>query len=165
MRACRRVLIFRGVLCACLCAFYVQMMEVNRILGQLWAGVGDAERQPYVESAARLREVWDREHPEQAAKNAAAGGSGSGRKKRRTNNGAAAMMEQQQQIHEEDSDDMSESAAAAAAAHYARASPASASPSSSAPTPLPEVDRELALQLHTSIARIISTMRAMLVCS
>ena len=128
------------------------MMEVNRILGQLWASVPDAERQPYIESAARLREVWDREHPEQAAAARAAGGSGSGRKKRRANNGAVvldATIAEQPDAEIDDSDAMSDAVAAAAAAgRMASATPV-------APSPAP-IDHELAAQLQLSVARFLA---------
>ena len=125
------------------------MMEVNRILGQLWASVSDADRAPYIESAARLREVWDREHPDQAGKNAAsaaAGGSGSGRKRRATNGaGADAAMDGAES-------DLSDGAAAAAGGGRAR----SGSRFASSPSPVSSaLSNQLALQLQAAIVRIV----------
>lgn len=122
-------------------------MEVNRILGQLWAGVSDADRAPYIESAARLREVWDREHPEQAAKNAAsaaAGGSGSGRK-RRANNGSAVDP-----AMDGGESDLSDSAAAAAGARPG-------SRVASSPSPVSAMSNQLALQLQSAVVRVLQS--------
>ncbi len=106
------------------------MMEVNRILGQLWAAVPLAQRQPYVDRTAILREQWDRDHPEGVK---AAGGSGSGRKKVRTDAAGS----------DEYGDSASDSAAAA---------------NGLGPSPSAAVDYETASQLQGAISQMITSV-------
>jgi hypothetical protein len=59
----------------------LQMMEVNRILGQMWGAVPTEQRAPYVEAAARARADWLRNHPEGVQGTSSAGGAGAKRRK------------------------------------------------------------------------------------
>ena len=117
------------------------MMEVNRILGQLWAAVPPAQRQPYVDRAAVLREEWERDHPDQSHQARSAGGSGSGRKKQRTSYDGAVGSDAG---HDEYGDSESDAAAAAANGH--------------ARSPSLAVDYETAHQLQGAIAHMITSV-------
>jgi hypothetical protein len=129
----------------------LQMMEVNRILGQLWSAVGDSERQQYVDRAAKLRDAWAIEHPEAAAQLAATTAAGSGRKRQK---GASSSASAAAPAGEYDSDQMSD---VAGGGNHGRATPGAAS-ASAAPSPMPPiVDRGLALALQSAIVRLLST--------
>lgn len=131
----------------------LQMMEVNRLLGQLWQRADEATKSKYVRAAEEARVIWDREHPELARP---AGGSARKRKRAPDADAAASLalddaMQQAAALSDQDS--------VRSDPHRPSTATPSAPPSGSshAPSPSPAVDHQFSLHLQSSIARILST--------
>jgi hypothetical protein len=126
----------------------LQMMEVNRILGQMWGAVPTEQRAPYVEAAARARADWLRNHPEGVQGASSAGGAGA--KRRKTDLGGY-TVDGGGDLDFDDSDLQSEGGGVGVGA---TADAAIANGVASFSAPGPALDLEVAATLQLAVARM-----------
>jgi len=111
----------------------LSMVEVNRILGAMWSGASDEEKQPFFVKAAQVREEWIKQHPELAHMITS--------KKRKREDGKKEALVDAAPNHHPGEDEMSDEASESVSEHGAAA--AAAQPSTSThhvtrtPTPQP----------------------------
>lgn len=152
----------------------VPMKEVNRLLGALWSRVDATAKEKYTKASEEAKEIWERDHPELAAAvRAGLPTSGSGRKRKRgggaSTNGATTpgagpddgLDDPYYGAHaagaaSEQESEMSDVARSSGASAYPQPPHSGSSHHGHQVAASPSVDRQFALQLQSSIARILA---------
>ena len=125
----------------------VPMMEVNRLLGQLWASANDETRTKYIKLSEIARAKWEKDNPDLASQV----GRGGSRKRKRADEESGAGGHAGSDHDSEMSDPPRQPSATPVAPWSGSSHPHSASPA-----PTAAADHELALQLGKSISAILA---------